>query len=155
MKGNVLEIDKIIYRLSKEITESEFNNPLLLGIPRRGDLIAKRISKNLDQLNGNDKVQIYEVSNLTEHLSYIEKKNIIQAIKYLGKFIGVFSNGIAATLKKEEKLFNEEEINLLIKKRNEARKNKDFDLADNIRKELIEMGIEIKDQSNETIWKKV
>ena len=85
----------------------------------------------------------------------IEKKNIIQAIKYLGKLIGIFSNGIANTLKKEEKLFNEEEINLLIKKRNEARKNKDFDLADNIRKELIEMGIEIKDQSNETIWKKV
>ena len=56
---------------------------------------------------------------------------------------------------KEEKLFNEEEINLLIKKRNEARKNKDFDLADNKRKELTEMGIEIKDQSNETLWKKV
>jgi len=50
-KGNVLEIDKLIYRLSKEITESESINPLLLGIPRRGDLIAKRISKNLDQLN--------------------------------------------------------------------------------------------------------
>ena len=50
-KGNVLEIDKIIYRLSKEITESYFTNPLLIGIPRRGDLIAKRISKNLDQLN--------------------------------------------------------------------------------------------------------
>ena len=46
-----MEIDKIIYRLSKEITESEFTNPLLLGIPRRGDLIAKRISKNLDHLN--------------------------------------------------------------------------------------------------------
>jgi len=50
-EGNVLEIDKLIYRLSKEITESESTNPLLLGIPRRGDLIAKRISKNLDQLN--------------------------------------------------------------------------------------------------------
>ena len=85
----------------------------------------------------------------------IEKKNIIQAIQYLGKIIGVFSNRIAVTLTKEEKVFNEKEINLLIKKRNEARKNKDFDLADNIRKELIEMGIEIKDQSNETIWKKV
>ena len=54
-----------------------------------------------------------------------------------------------------EKVFNEKEINLLIKKRNEARKNKDFDLADNIRKELTDMGIEIKDQSNETVWKKV
>ena len=38
---------------------------------------------------------------------------------------------------------------------NNARKNKDFDLADNIRKKLIEMGVEIKDQSNETVWKKV
>ena len=85
----------------------------------------------------------------------IEKKNIIQAIQYLGKIIGVFSNRIAGTLTKEEKVFNEKEINLLIKKRNEARKNKDFDLADNIRKELVEMGIEIKDQLNETIWKKV
>ena len=28
-------------------------------------------------------------------------------------------------------------------------------IADNIRKKLIEMGIEIKDQSNETVWKKV
>ena len=84
-----------------------------------------------------------------------KKKNIFQAIQYLGKIIGVFSNRLADTVTKEEKVFNEKEINLLIKKRNEARKNKDFDLADNIRKELIEMGIEIKDQSNETIWKKV
>ena len=59
------------------------------------------------------------------------------------------------TYQKEEKKLNEEEINLLIKKRNEARKSKDFDLADNIRKKLIAMGIEIKDQSKETIWKKV
>ena len=46
-----MEIDKVIYRLSKEITESEFSNPLLIGIPRRGDLIAKRISFNLKNLN--------------------------------------------------------------------------------------------------------
>ena len=105
------------------------------------------ISKSLSILDANVK----DIHKKDE----IEKKNIIQAIKYLGKIIGVFSNGIAATLKKEEKLFNEEEINLLIKKRNEARKNKDFDLADNIRKELTDMGIEIKDQSNETVWKKV
>ena len=39
------------------------------------DLINR---KNLDQLNGNDKVQIYEVSNLTKHLSYIEKENITE-----------------------------------------------------------------------------
>ena len=48
---NSLEIEKILFRLSKEITESQHDNPLLIGIPRRGDLIAKRISKNLDHLN--------------------------------------------------------------------------------------------------------
>ena len=40
-------IEKILFRLSKEITESNHQNPLLIGIPRRGDLIAKRISNNL------------------------------------------------------------------------------------------------------------
>ena len=42
-----MEIEKILFRLSKEITESNHQNPLLIGIPRRGDLIAKRISNNL------------------------------------------------------------------------------------------------------------
>lgn len=42
-----MEIEKILFRLSREITESQHDNPLLIGIPRRGDLIAKRISDNL------------------------------------------------------------------------------------------------------------
>ena len=50
-KGDDLDINKALFRLSKEITESEFNNPLLIGIPRRGDLLAKRLSNNLIQFN--------------------------------------------------------------------------------------------------------
>ena len=46
-----MDINKALFRLSKEITESEFNNPLLIGIPRRGDLLAKRLSNNLTQFN--------------------------------------------------------------------------------------------------------
>jgi len=46
-----LDINKALFRLSKEITESEFTNPLLIGIPRRGDLLAKRLSNNLIQFN--------------------------------------------------------------------------------------------------------
>ena len=46
-----MNINKALFRLSKEITESEFNNPLLIGIPRRGDLLAKRLSNNLIQFN--------------------------------------------------------------------------------------------------------
>ena len=39
------------------------------------DLINR---KNLDQLNGNDKVQIYEVSNLAKDLTYLERKKITE-----------------------------------------------------------------------------
>ena len=46
-----MDINKALFRLSKEITESEFSNPLLIGIPGRGDLLAKRLSNNLIQFN--------------------------------------------------------------------------------------------------------
>ena len=42
-----MKIDKILFRLSKEIIESNTPNPYLIGIPKRGDLLAQRISKNL------------------------------------------------------------------------------------------------------------
>ena len=51
IERNRVEIEKILFRLSKEITESQHDNPLLIGIPRRGDLIAKRISDNLKNFN--------------------------------------------------------------------------------------------------------
>tara|TARA_Y100000748_G_C15285062_1_gene406089 strand:+ start:29 stop:505 length:477 start_codon:yes stop_codon:yes gene_type:complete len=42
-----MDISKFIYRISKEIEESEIENPLLIGIPRRGDIINKKISNQL------------------------------------------------------------------------------------------------------------
>ena len=46
-----MDINKTLYRVSKEIIESEITNPLLIGIPRRGDHLAKRISNNLVEEN--------------------------------------------------------------------------------------------------------
>ena len=46
-----MTIDKILFRLSKEIIESHTPNPYLIGIPKRGDLLAQRISKNLSSEN--------------------------------------------------------------------------------------------------------
>ena len=49
----------------------------------------------------------------------------------------------------------ETDIERLIKKRNEARGNKNFDMADQIRDELKNKGIEIEDTANGTIWRNV
>ena len=57
-------------------------------------------------------------------------------------------------LHKERESLEGEVLNL-IEKRNEARKNKDFATADKIRDQLLEMGIEIKDQRGGTTWRKI
>ena len=48
-----------------------------------------------------------------------------------------------------------DKINSLIEQRSNAKKNRDFELADNIRSELVELGIEINDSPDGTTWKVV
>ena len=43
----------------------------------------------------------------------------------------------------------------MIEKRTEAKKNKDFALADSIREELLKQGIILKDTREGTIWNKI
>ena len=55
----------------------------------------------------------------------------------------------------EEREEISDDIEELIKERNEARKNKDFARADEIRDELKNMGIEIEDTRSGTTWKRI
>ena len=55
----------------------------------------------------------------------------------------------------ESKNIDEETIQRLIKSRNEARRNKNFDMADEIRNKLKEKGVEIEDTSEGTIWRSI
>ena len=49
---------------------------------------------------------------------------------------------------------SDEDIQNLISKRNQARLNKDFDLSDKIRDDLLDMGITLEDKDTGTIWRK-
>ena len=59
---------------------------------------------------------------------------------------------LGITLQEEELL--DEEIEELIKKRNEARKNRNFALADQIRDQLKAEGIILDDTAQGTRWKR-
>ena len=54
---------------------------------------------------------------------------------------------------KNEKIDNEEFILNKIEERKNAKKNKDFELADTIRKELLDMGIELTDTREGTTYR--
>ena len=55
--------------------------------------------------------------------------------------------------KKSQIRISEKEIEVKILERNSARDNKDYELADKIRKELLDKGVLIEDKDGKTVWK--
>lgn len=72
----------------------------------------------------------------------------------MGACLGLINEigGVLNILKKEKDTSIDPEIERLIAQRQEARKNKNYALADEIRKKLGEMGIELKDTKDGVIW---
>ena len=65
-----------------------------------------------------------------------------------------FANVLGILQKEQEEEILDEEIEELIEKREEARKNKDFETADAIRDELLEQGIILKDTREGVLWER-
>ena len=101
---------------------------------------------------------IAELNILSNQISSADEDKKIE-IKFnlleVGKILGILQENPDKWLGygKSENL-DETMIEGLIKNRNEARRNKNFDMADKIRDELRDMGIEIEDTSSGTIWRK-
>ncbi|EKO36226.1 cysteine--tRNA ligase [SAR86 cluster bacterium SAR86E] len=74
-------------------------------------------------------------------------------MKELGKVLGLLNDSSEAFLQYGADL-TDEEISQKIEERNQARNNKDFLKADQIRDELVSQGILLDDSSDGTSWKK-
>ena len=84
--------------------------------------------------------------NLDENNSKEMLEKTLELLKKLTRVLGIMEG------EREE---ISEDIEGLIKERNDARKNKDFARADEIRDKLKEMGIEIEDTRSGTTWKRI
>ncbi|WP_347451112.1 cysteine--tRNA ligase [Acetoanaerobium noterae] len=107
-----------------------------------------------DDINTADAISIifelarFSNTNVTENSS----------LEWAEKNLSLFNEltGVLNIIKAEDTAsIDNEQIEKLIKDRVEAKKNKDFALADAIRDELKSMGIEIEDTRQGTKWKKV
>ena len=80
--------------------------------------------------------------------SHSNKSEIKINLNLISKALGILQDDSYKHVSEEL----EKKINTLIIKRTEAKDNKDYDLADKIRNELLDLGVEIKDTSSGTDW---
>jgi cysteinyl-tRNA synthetase len=94
---------------------------------------------------------LFDLSKLANY--YLLEKNT--AVEVIDKFTAQFDelfNVLGLTLANAEML--DEEIDALIEKRNQARKDRNFQLSDQIRDQLKEMNIILEDTPQGTRWKR-
>ena len=144
--------DRLVFTISHakgQMNESELE--LVSALENHRDRFIEAMD---DDINTADAISIifelarFSNTNVTENSS----------LEWAEKNLSLFNEltGVLNIIKAEDTDSNDnEQIEKLIKDRVEAKKNKDFALADAIRDELKSMGIEIEDTRQGTKWKKI
>ena len=143
--------DKVIHQANKLINKLyEIKDDLSeVAVSNSTTTDLDVISTLMDDLNTPGLIaelnKIVKEYNSSEEEREITKQKLILIGSVLGILQDESFNNISDELRKEV-----EELILL---RDKAKGNKDYDAADKIREELLNLGIEIKDTSNGTDWK--
>ena len=162
--------DPIVYRFY--VLQSHYRKQLLftyenLEAAQTAYIKLKNKINNIDKNDGDidqDKIKIYKDRFKSELENDLNTANAITVLYDLLKsdlngkskiyLVGDFDKVLSLNLLKVEKLDDslKDYIDSMIEKRNEAKKNKDFDLADKIREELLLKNIVLKDTREGTLY---
>jgi cysteinyl-tRNA synthetase len=140
-------LKKRLYGIGTSAINKEFKNNLLDAI--NDDMNTSKALATIDEYisNSNDILD-------KEPKNKALKKEIVASFEFISDMLGIgekdcfeyFQFGIT----KDEK----QKIETLISQRNEAKKDKNFELSDSIREELKSLNISIMDTPNGTLWEK-
>ncbi len=151
---NVIEQSKSI--LKKYYKILKFYDDIKINKNDKSDLGIIIREALLDDLNISKALNILDLSIKNINKKSIKEIRVIKkAILDTGKILGVFLKDAKKWETKEVEVESLENIKGLIYSRNLARENKDYQLADEIRKKLYNMGIDIKDDEKGSKWKKI
>ena len=150
-KGIIKQNNTMLDRLYRVLKELE-NVDAYSGC----NTVSEKIVEGLyDDLNTPKVIaELNVLSNQIVNSGQKEREQIKYTLLEVGKILGILQQNPDEWLGYgKSKNLDESIIEGLIKDRNEARRDKNFDMADKIRDELKEMGIEIEDTSDGTIWR--
>jgi len=113
---------------------------------------AKKFKQALDDdFNSSEAISIlFELAN---EINKTNSSELLIILKSLAQILGLLSKDPEHFLQGKN-LKDDVDIELMIKKRNDAKKNKNFEEADDIRANLLEKGILLEDTPEGTIWRK-
>ena len=177
-KGDILTVSKLIeqgydplaYRLM--VLNSHYRKQLLFTYDslNQNENLLKRLRNKVssinedgeldqtkfDEYNNKFKAELENDLNTANALTVLfellkdDSVNGKTKLELVNNFDKVFSLNL---IQEEETSENDAEIKALIEKRKEAKKNKDFELADSIRADLLSKGIELIDTREGTTYK--
>lgn len=139
--------------LIDEVSREEMNEEEKAYLESLNKYKEKYIEKMDDDFNTADAITaIFDLikdtnTNITIDSSKELAKKALELIRELGAPLGMFQKSTKGNL--------EEEIEALIAKRQQARKDRDFTLADKIRDELKDRGIVLEDTPQGVRWKMI
>ncbi len=139
--------------LIDEVSREEMNEEEKAYLESLNKYKEKYIEKMDDDFNTADAITaIFDLikdtnTNITIDSSKELAQKALELIRELGAPLGMFQKSTKGNL--------EEEIEALIAKRQQARKDRDFALADKIRDELKDRGIVLEDTSKGVRWKMI
>ena len=143
--------EKVIHQANKLINKLyEIKDDLDdVTIPDNNENNLDAISILMDDLNTPG--LITELNNIVKEYnsSNSKKENIKSRLSLISSVLGILEDETFNEIPEEFK----NKINDMVLKRSEAKNNKDFNTADAIRDQLLELGVEINDSSDGTEWK--
>lgn len=126
----------------KDLQENETSQSVLEAL--MDDLNTPQALSELHQLAN----QFYKTAD------FIEQIKIARTLKETAKFLGLLQDNNPQEWQQSVSNLSitKEEIENLIQQRHQARLDRDFAKADEIRKELLDKGIQLEDKAGQTVW---
>ena len=136
-----------LYRVVMDLSDIKFEQ----GLPSKNIMDSFLDDLNTPKVIANINEEVNKLSSASNDEKVKIKSNLLST----GKILGILENDPKEWLGySQQNIENSEEIERLINERNEARRGKNFNLADTIRDTLKDKGIEIEDTDKGTIWRK-
>ncbi len=146
---NKILLDKLYKKLDelKDIYLAPLANDMAARVEKIPTAILQALCDDL-----NTPLVLMELNKLLKEKEGTELK---EALIYTGDLLGILQKDPKDYFAVDHSSVDEDKINTLIEKRNQAKAAKDYAGADAVRDELLGMGIEIKDTRDGTTWQKV